>query len=158
MYRSGGQVKEIYEKLFRLLSDRNEKFNLTAIKSKEDFEVKHVRDSMLGLPYINGKVLDVGSGAGFPGLVIKIEKPETVITLIDSVRKKTDYVKFAESFGAKGLRISNEKEVDNILKEAFSTPSPVVVDCQIGNDENVLPMIKPGQTYDTIMTEWEEKQ
>ncbi len=74
------------------------------------------------------------------------------------VRKKTDYVKFAESFGAKGLRISNEKEVDNILKEAFSTPSPVVVDCQIGNDENVLPMIKPGQTYDTIMTEWEEKQ
>ena len=67
-------------------------------------------------------------------------------------------MKFAESFGAKGLRISNEKEVDNILKEAFSTPSPVVVDCQIGNDENVLPMIKPGQTYDTIMTEWEEKQ
>lgn len=67
-------------------------------------------------------------------------------------------MKFAESFGAKGLRISNEKEVDNILKKAFSTPSPVVVDCQIGNDENVLPMIKPGQTYDTIMTEWEEKQ
>lgn len=73
------------------------------------------------------------------------------------VKKKTDYVKFAESFGAKGLRITCEKEVDATLKEAFATPTPVVVDCQIGNDENVLPMIKPGQTYDTIMTEWEDQ-
>ena len=73
------------------------------------------------------------------------------------VKKKTDYVKFAESFGAKGLRITCEKEVDAALKEAFATPAPVVVDCQIGNDENVLPMIKPGQTYDTIMTEWEDQ-
>ena len=73
------------------------------------------------------------------------------------VKKKTDYVKFAESFGAKGLRITCEKEVDAALKEAFATPTPVVVDCRIGNDENVLPMIKPGQTYDTIMTEWEDQ-
>ena len=54
-------------------------------------------------------------------------------------------------------RICREEDVDNVLKEAFATPSPVVVDCMIGNDENVLPMIKPGQTYDTIMTEWEDK-
>lgn len=73
------------------------------------------------------------------------------------VKKKTDYVKFAESFGAKGLRIGREEDVDGVLKEAFATPAPVVVDCRIGSDENVLPMIKPGQTYDTIMTEWEEK-
>ena len=73
------------------------------------------------------------------------------------VRKKTDYVKFAESFGAKGLRIRSEAEIEDVLKEAFETPSPVVVDCCIGSDENVLPMIKPGQTYDTIMTEWEDK-
>ena len=73
------------------------------------------------------------------------------------VKKRTDYVKFAESFGAKGLRIDRESVIDGVLKEAFATPAPVVVDCQIGSDENVLPMIKPGQTYDTIMTEWEEK-
>ena len=73
------------------------------------------------------------------------------------VRKKTDYVKFAESFGAKGLFIERAEDVDGVLKEAFATPSPVVVDCRISNDENVLPMIKPGQTYDTIMTEWEDK-
>ncbi len=73
------------------------------------------------------------------------------------VKKKTDYVKFAESFGAKGLRICKQADIAGVLKEAFATPSPVVVDCMIGNDENVLPMIKPGQTYDTIMTEWEDK-
>ena len=59
------------------------------------------------------------------------------------VRKKTDYVKFAESFGAKGLRIAKKEDIVPVLREAFATPSPVVVDCMIGNDENVLPMIKP---------------
>ena len=74
-----------------------------------------------------------------------------------TVNKKTDYVKFAQSFGAKGLAIEKREEILPVLKEALSTPSPVVVDCRISEDENVLPMIKPGQTYDTIITEWEEK-
>ncbi len=73
------------------------------------------------------------------------------------VNKKTDYVKFAESFGAKGLRITKAEEVAPVLREAFSTPSPVLVDCVISEDENVLPMIKPGQTYDTIITKWEDR-
>ena len=73
------------------------------------------------------------------------------------IRKKTDYVKFAESFGAKGMKIEKEEDIAPVLKEALSTPSPVVVDCRIGNDENVLPMIRPGATYDTIITNWEDR-
>ena len=73
------------------------------------------------------------------------------------IRKKTDYVKFAESFGAKGMKIEKEEDIMPVLKEALSTPSPVVVDCRISNDENVLPMIKPGATYDTIITNWEDR-
>lgn len=73
-----------------------------------------------------------------------------------NVRKKTDYVKFAESFGATGLRIEKEEEIAPVLQRAFSISSPVLIDCRVSEDENVLPMIKPGQTYDTIMTEWEE--
>ncbi len=72
------------------------------------------------------------------------------------VRKKTDYIKFAESFGAKGLSISSQEEIIPVLKEALASPTPVLVDCRISEDENVLPMIKPGQTYDTIITEWKE--
>ncbi len=73
------------------------------------------------------------------------------------VEKKTDYVKFAESFGATGLCIRKEKDIVPVLKKAFSIPAPVLVDCRISEDENVLPMIKPGATYDTIITKWEEK-
>jgi acetolactate synthase-1/2/3 large subunit len=78
-----------------------------------------------------------------------------------TLNKKTDYVALAESFGAKGLRIENASQVEQTLKEAFTyaeqTASPVLVDCHISCDENVLPMIKPGQTYDTQMQTMEEK-
>ncbi len=74
--------------------------------------------------------------------------------------KRTDYVKFAESFGAKGLRITDESQIDKVLKEAYSyaakNSAPVLVDCHISCDENVLPMIKPGQTYDTQLEKMEE--
>ncbi len=74
-----------------------------------------------------------------------------------NVRKKTDYVKFAESFGATGLVIEKDEDIVPALTTAFALKTPVVVDCRISNDENVLPMIKPGATYDTIITNWEEK-
>ena len=77
-----------------------------------------------------------------------------------TLHKKTDYVKFAESFGAKGLRIEGEKDVERVLKEAFAYmkkgEGPVLVDCHISGDENVLPMIKPGMTYDTQLLKMEE--
>lgn len=73
------------------------------------------------------------------------------------IRKKTDYVKFAESFGATGYAIEKDGDIVPVLKKALATPSPVLVDCRISNDENVLPMIRPGGTYDTIITNWEER-
>lgn len=76
-----------------------------------------------------------------------------------TLTKKTDYVKFAESFGAKGLVIDSENVIEERLKEAYSYAeencAPVVVDCRISGDENVLPMIKPGATYDTQMDKME---
>ena len=73
------------------------------------------------------------------------------------IRKKTDYVRFAESFGAKGMKIEKEEDIMPVLKEALNTPSPVLVDCRISNDENVLPMIRPGASYETIITNWEDR-
>lgn len=69
-----------------------------------------------------------------------------------TVRKKTDYVLFAESFGAIGMRIEKEEDIIPTLRSALDTHSPVLVDCRIPIDDNVLPMIKPGQTYDNILT------
>ena len=77
-----------------------------------------------------------------------------------TLHKKTNYVKFAESFGAKGLFIEKEADVEPVLKEAFAHAEkgegPVLVDCRISADENVLPMIKPGMTYDTQLLKMEE--
>jgi acetolactate synthase-1/2/3 large subunit len=77
-----------------------------------------------------------------------------------TLNKKTDYVKFAESFGAKGIAIDSENVIEERLKEAFDyalkNSSPVLVDCHISCDENVLPMIKPGATYDTQLNKMED--
>lgn len=61
-------------------------------------------------------------------------------TLEDAV----DYVKLAEAMGAKGYRITKPEEVEPVLKEAISLNIPVVIDCQIGNDDKVFPMVAPG--------------
>lgn len=77
-----------------------------------------------------------------------------------TLQKKTDYIKFAESFGAKGVSLREGDDIRAKLKEAFSYAaencSPVVVDCHISPDDNVLPMIKPGGTYDAQIDEMEE--
>ncbi len=72
-----------------------------------------------------------------------------------NVVKKTDYVKFAEAFGAKGLTIQSETDIIPTLKEAFKSSGPVLINCEISSDENVLPMIKPNAAYDTVLEQME---
>lgn len=67
--------------------------------------------------------------------------------------RATDFVKVAEAFGVKGLRIHNNDEIDEVLKEAFSTEGPVLIDCRISPDSNVLPMIPPGGSVADIKEE-----
>ena len=65
--------------------------------------------------------------------------------------RKTDFVKVAEAFGVKGLRINTNDEIDAVIKEALEHNGPVVVDCRISPDSNVLPMIPPGGSADDII-------
>ncbi len=67
--------------------------------------------------------------------------------------RATDFVALAKAFGVEGLRITKPEEIKPILKQAFDLKKPVVVDCQISPDVNVLPMIPPGKTVDDIVTE-----
>ena len=74
----------------------NESFNLTAIKDKDAFYEKMVLDSALGLvdiPLKDKKVIDVGTGAGFPGMVLYILEPNMDLTLLDSTTKKINYLR-----------------------------------------------------------------
>lgn len=80
----------------RLLSEYNEKFNLTNITDEKEIAVKHLVDSIKGMPYLpeKGKIIDVGSGAGFPSipLIIMNENPEREFVLLDSLRKRVDFL------------------------------------------------------------------
>lgn len=58
--------------------------------------------------------------------------------------RATDFVKVAEAFGVKGMRINTNDEIDAVIDEALSYQGPVLVDCRISPDSNVLPMIPPG--------------
>ena len=79
-----------FELYAKLLVEWNEKMNLTAITEKEEIAVKHFIDcaSCLTKTDLSGKVIDVGTGAGFPGMVLKILKPDIKITLLDSLNKR----------------------------------------------------------------------
>ena len=66
--------------------------------------------------------------------------------------RKTDYIKLAEAFGAKGYTIAGEKDILPVLQKAFAEAGPVLVDCKIGIDDKVLPMIPPGKSYDSVIT------
>lgn len=91
------------------LAEWNQKFNLTAIKNPAEVEIKHFLDSLSCLPAIRAgrtpspfSLIDIGSGAGFPGIPLKIVCPEMRLTLVESVGKK---VAFLEHIAAKlGLK------------------------------------------------------
>jgi 16S rRNA (guanine527-N7)-methyltransferase len=77
------------------LIEWNERFNLTAITDPIDIEVKHFLDSLTCLRGIGlrpeGKLIDIGSGAGFPGLPLKITCPSLKVTLVESIGKKVEF-------------------------------------------------------------------
>lgn len=70
--------------------------------------------------------------------------------------RKTDLVKLAEAFGCTGMRITRAGDVEPVLKAALEKKGPVLVDCQISPDVNVLPMIPPGGTVEEIIEEMDE--
>ncbi len=69
------------------------------------------------------------------------------------LERKTDFVKLAEAFGAKGLRADTPEGFEAAMKEAFATDGPVVIDCKIDKDEFVLPMIPPGGSMDDLIAQ-----
>ena len=81
---------EKFYNYMNLLLEWNEKINLTAITEEDDIILKHFIDSLTVLKYIKDgeKIIDVGTGAGFPGIPIAIEKKKCQITLLDSLNKR----------------------------------------------------------------------
>lgn len=100
---SEAQVSD-FARIAAWLTEWNQRMNLTAVRQPEDIAVKHILDSMTCLacvPFPEGaRTLDVGTGAGFPGIALKVMRPDLRVDFLDSTRKKVDFVEFVS--GAMG--------------------------------------------------------
>lgn len=83
-----------FDTYYRLLTEWNEKFNLTAITERNAVYVKHFADSLLGEYLVpeNATLLDIGAGAGFPSLPIKIVRDDVTLTMVDSLKKRVNFL------------------------------------------------------------------
>lgn len=128
----------------------NGRVNLTAITEPEEILEKHFLDSLAILPFLprSGSVLDMGTGGGFPGLVIAVMRPDLEILMVDSVGKKIVFVRdMIRSLGLRHARAENlrveelallrdkKKSFDCVVSRAFSSLGVFV--------EKSLPLLAP---------------
>ncbi len=110
-------------KLREVCLEYNTHTNLTSITDEREFNIKHILDSLSVLKFhdLNGKkILDVGSGGGFPGLVFAIVLDDSEITMLDSNNKKTKYIDHAISeLGLKNATTINSRVEEAGLKETY---------------------------------------
>lgn len=118
---SPGLSSKLVEYL-ELLAKWNETYNLTAVRVPEEMVTRHLMDSLVILPFIgNARTLDVGTGAGLPGLVLAMASPVQQFVLLDSSGKKTRFVEHA--IGRLGLRnaeVVRSRAEDHEDPEGFS--------------------------------------
>ncbi len=136
-----------------ILVEYNEKVNLTAITDPEGIEDKHFFDSLFfaAQPEVQGKMVDVGAGAGFPGIVTKIYKPEIELTLMEPTGKRVTFLQYAcEQLGLTGVTFLKERAEEAARKqwrEGFDIVSARAVASLPMLAEYCLPLCKVGGVF-----------
>lgn len=102
----------------------NSAYNLTAIRDPKDMVVKHLLDSLAVSPHVrSGSLLDVGTGAGLPGLVLAMVRPDLQVDLLDSNSKKTRFlVQMAAQFGLKNVKVHHAR-----VEQAMLPPQAQII-------------------------------
>lgn len=142
---------EQFEKYKNLLLEWNEKINLTAITEEDDIILKHFIDSMTILKYIEEykTIVDVGTGAGFPGIPVKIAKTGIDVTLVDSLNKRLlfleDVIRNLELKQIKTVHSRAEEFGQNkMYREKFDIATSRAVANLSVLVEYLLPLVKVG--------------
>ena len=114
------EQEEKFEKYYQILIEYNSKFNITAITEKEEVYKKHFIDSILGVDKFDvGKLIDVGSGGGFPAIPIKIMKEEIDLTLLEATGKKCEFLKaVVRELDLKNVTVINGRAEDIAREES----------------------------------------
>ena len=149
---TGTQLDQL-DAFAQILVDYNQKVNLTAITDPEGIEDKHFLDSLLfaSQPEVAGKMVDVGAGAGFPGIVTKIYKPELELTLMEPTGKRVEFLKYAcAQLGLTGVEFAKERAEEaarKVWREQFDIASARAVAALPVLSEYCLPLVKVGGRF-----------
>lgn len=146
---------EQFQKYFELLAEWNEKMNLTAITDESGVALKHFADSLSLLNFVdipqNSTLADVGTGAGFPGVVLKIARPDIKLTLIDSLNKRLVFLaEVCAQLGIEAELIHSRAEDgarDEKLRENFDFVASRAVARMNVLSEYCLPYVKVGGAF-----------
>ena len=140
-----------YEKFTSMLIEKNKVMNLTAIDDEQGIEVKHLIDSLAGATVINElglndfSILDVGCGAGFPGMPLAIAYPNCSFTLLDSLNKRINFVhETASQLGLSKVRGIAARAEDYKERESFDYVTSRAVARMNVLLEYMLPFAKVG--------------
>ena len=148
------QQKAQFERYFELLVEWNQKINLTAITEKEEVYLKHFYDSIA--PILQGlienqeiKLLDIGAGAGFPSLPMKILYPQLDVTIIDSLNKRINFLQLlAEELNLEGVHFYHGRAEDFAQEKKFRAQFDIVTARAVARmqvlSELTIPFLKVG--------------
>lgn len=144
------EVNKLYLYMKEVL-EWNEKINLTAITNEEDFVLKHFVDSLTVLKYINSgdKVIDIGTGAGFPGIPLKIANDKIEVTLMDSLNKRILFLNnVIQKLELKNIQAIHSRAEELGRNVKYREKFDVVVSRAVANlstlVEYMLPFVKVG--------------
>ena len=138
-----------------MLIETNKSFNLTAIKEPDDVTVKHFADCLSIFKYVDipegAKIIDVGTGAGFPGLVLKLARPDINMTFLDSTKKRLGFIEgVLNECGVQGEIVHMRAEEAAQLskyREKFDFATARAVAALPVLSEYCLPFVKVGGSF-----------
>lgn len=153
--RLGDTAKNQLKRYYELLVEWNEKMNLTALTEPHDVALKHFADSLMLLKFIEIAegvcVIDVGTGAGFPGLVLKIARPDIRLTLLDSLNKRLSFLDtVCDELGLDGVVTIHSRAEDGSrteLRDSFDHAVARAVAPLNVLSEYCLPYVKVGGSF-----------
>jgi len=145
---SGEQLQKFFT-YYNLLVTENEKINLTSITEMEDVYIKHFYDSLLLTKEVDMEktktMIDIGTGAGFPGIPIKIMYPHLLLTLVEPTTKRCVFLqKVIDLLELKDVKIINDRAENYITKqrEIFDLATARAVSALNILSEIVIPFVK----------------
>ena len=148
------EKKREFEEFRKLLIEYNKKYNLTTILEEKDVYYKHFLDSAIGewLFQKNAVVAEIGSGAGFPSLVLKIIREDLSFSLFESVGKKCEFLQVVvDNFAFKGMNIYNiraeDASRDNKHREKYDYATARAVARMNSLSEYCMPFVKVGGEF-----------